>query len=471
MTSPSRFEGVKAQLVALDARMGGPVARLVSSPAARRVATGAFWTVFGSSLSRVLALVAAVLIARRLGPAHFGEYNLVQTTAGMMMALGGFGLNTTTTKFLAGKYRADPVAAGRVVGLSGIVSAAVGGGTGVLLAVLAPWIARDVLGSPQLTPALRVGALLLLFGPINGTQIGVLMGLERFRLIAGLTTLAAAVNVPLVVVGAVWDGMYGATIGAVVSSAVGTFLYRRAVYAAGRRVGIRPIYRDALKEWRLLFSYSLPMTLTNVVVAPVTWVGSAFVANQVDGVRELGLYAAANQWRNAIMLVATSAGSVLFPLFAHLHDSGRARSFARAFWTSFGLTAVVSALGAALLAGVAPWLMHLYGYAFVGASGVLVLLVVAGALSAPLTIVGHAIAGAGRMWLGLALSLVWAAVLVATSYALRTRGALGLSIAHVAAYGVHFLVALAFASAIVRGRGATPPVAEQGEIVTEQAGA
>ena len=337
--------------------------------------------------------------------------------------------------------------------------------------MLAPWVARDILGSPQLASALRVGSLLLLFGPINGTQIGVLMGLERFRLIAGLTTLTAALSVPLVVGGAAWDGVYGATIGAVASSAIGTFLYRRAVYAAGRRVGIRPIYRDALKEWRLLFSYSLPMTLTNVVIAPVTWVGSAFVANQVGGVRELGLYAAANQWRNAIMLVATSAGSVLFPLFAQLHDSGRARSFARAFWASLGLTAAVSALGAALLGGLAPRLMRLYGHGFVGASGVLVLLVVAGALSAPLTIVGHAIAGAGRMWLGLALSMVWAAVLVGTSFALRSRGALGLSIAHVAAYGVHLLVALAYASAIVRGRGAAPSVAEQGDVVTEQAGA
>ncbi|HVI94703.1 MAG TPA: oligosaccharide flippase family protein [Anaeromyxobacter sp.] len=471
MTASFWFDDVKAQLAALDARVGSPVVRLAASPTARRVATGAFWTVFGSGASRLLALIAAVLLARRLGPASFGEYNLVQTTAGMMMALGGFGLNTTTTKFLAGKYRADPAAAGRVVGLSGVVSAAVGGGTGVLLAVLAPWVARDVLGSPQLTPALRVGSLLLLFGPINGTQLGVLMGLERFRLIAGLTTLAAALSIPLVVAGAWWDGMFGATVGAVASSAIGTIMYRRAVYAAARRVGIRPLYRDALKEWRLLFSYSLPMTLTNVVVAPVTWVGSAFVANQLGGVRELGLYAAANQWRNAIMLVATSAGAVLFPLFAHLHDSGRARSFARAFWTSLGLTAAVSALGAAALAGLAPWLMHLYGHGFVEASGVLVLLVIAGALSAPLSIVGHAIAGAGRMWLGLALSVVWAAVLVSTSYVLRTRGALGLSIAHVAAYGVHLLVALAFASAIVRGRGAAPPVAEPGDVATEQAGA
>lgn len=471
MTPSSRFEEMKAQLVALDARVGSPVVRLAASPMARRVATGAFWTVFGSGVSRVLALFAAVLLARRLGPTLFGEYNLVQTTAGMMMALGGFGLNTTTTKFLAGKYRADPDAAGRVVGLSGIVSAAVGGGTGLLLAVLAPWVASDVLGSPQLAPALRVGSLLLLFGPINGTQLGVLMGLERFRLMAGLTTLSAALSIPLLVVGAWRGGMYGATVGAVLSSAIATFLYRRAVYAAGRRVGIRPLYRESMKEWRLLFSYSLPMTLTNVVVAPVTWIGSAFVANQVGGVRELGLYAAANQWRNAIMLIATSAGSVLFPLFAHLHDSGRARSFARAFWTSFGITAAVSALGAAALGAVAPWLMHLYGHDFVGASGVLVLLVVAGALSAPLTIVGHAIAGAGRMWLGLALSVVWACVLVSTSYALRANGALGLSVAHVAAYGVHLLVALAFASAIVRGRGGAPSVAEHGDVVTEQAGA
>jgi O-antigen/teichoic acid export membrane protein len=437
----------------LGASIAAPVSRFATSPLARRLATGAFWSLFGSGLSRVLALLGAILVARQLGAARFGEFNLVQTTAGMLMALGGFGLNTTATRFIAGKYRGDPDGAGRIVALARLTAAAVGGGSGLLLLVAAPWVAREVLAAPQLTPALRVGSLLLLFGPVNGAQLGILMGLERFRLIAVVSAIGAALSIPLLVLGARQGGMFGCVVALVVSTALTTILCRSAVLRAARQAGIRPRYRDALREWRVLCSYSVPTTLANLLLAPVTWLTSAIVANQPGGVRELGLYAAANQWRNAIVLVATAAGAVLFPLFSHLHDSGRSRSFSRAFWVSLLATAAVAAAAAALLSAFAPGIMRVYGAEFRGADGVMVLLVVAGALAAPLSVVGHALASSGRMWLTLGLNLAWAAVLVGTSYLLRDRGAAGLSVANVAAYGVHLAAALACAAVVVRSIG------------------
>jgi O-antigen/teichoic acid export membrane protein len=371
----------------------------------------------------------------------------------MLMALGGFGLNATATKFLAGRYRGDPAGAGRVVVLSGGLSAAVGGLTGALLLATAPWVARELLAAPHLARALRLGAALLLIGPVNGTQIGILMGLERFRLIAVVSTVAAAASVPLLVVGARVGGMEGGVVAVVASALVGAVLHATAVRHAMRAAGIRAIWRDARREWRLLLSFSLPTTLANLLLAPVTWASSAIVAHQAAGLRELGLFAAANQWRNAIVLVATSAGSVVFPLFSHLHDSGRARSFARALRASVAITAAASLLAAGVLAASAPILMRAYGTEFAGASRVLVLLVVAGAVSAPLTIVNHALAGAARTWTTLGLNLLWASVLVAVTWALRARGAVGLSVAHVAAYSVHLLAGLACASKVVREPG------------------
>jgi O-antigen/teichoic acid export membrane protein len=419
-------------------------------PALRRLATGAFWSVLGSGVSRLLAVAAAILVARELGAVPFGELNLVQGTTGMLMALGGFGLNATATKFLAGRYRGDPVGAGRIVVLSAVSSAAFGALTAVLLFANASWVAGDLLAAPQLAPALRLGSVLLVLGPVNGTQLGILMGLERFRLIALVTTASAAASVPLLVAGARLGGMLGGVGGVVASTAVATAFHAAAVQRAMREAGIRAVYRDAPREWRLLFSYSVPMTLSNLLLAPVTWVTSAIVAHQAAGLRELGLFAAANQWRNAIVLVATSAGAVVFPLFSHLHDSGRARAFARAFWAAAGVTAAASLVGAGALAAVSPALMRTYGAEFAGANRVLVVLVVAGAVSAPLTIVGHALAGAGRMWLTLALNLVWACAMLGTTYVLRSRGAMGLSLAHLAAYGVHLVAGLACAGVVLR---------------------
>ena len=141
-----------------------------------------------------------------------------------------------------------------MIGLSGMMAAAVGGGTGLVLAAAAPFVAREVLGAPELAGALRVGSLLLLFGPVNGAQLGVLMGLERFRLIAIVTTAAAALSVPLLVLGARYDGMPGAVTALVATAALTTVLYQAAVRAAARAAGIRPAFWSAFAEWRILFS-------------------------------------------------------------------------------------------------------------------------------------------------------------------------------------------------------------------------
>ncbi|MBI5549657.1 MAG: oligosaccharide flippase family protein [Deltaproteobacteria bacterium] len=422
--------------------MAGGAQRGASPSLTRRAASGAFWSVSGSVLSRLLTLAAAIFVARHLGAAAFGEYNLVLTTAGVLQALAGFGLGATAAKYLSGKYRLEPAAAGRVIGLSSVIAAGVGALATGLLALSGPWIARVVLNAPQLGGALRLGSLLLLFGSIQGAQVGVLTGLERFRLLALVSVVAAVVTAPLLVLGASQGGTLGGVVGLVVSAAVTIALFGVAVRVATRASGIRPRYRGALAEWRILFSYSLPATLSNLLLAPVTWAASAILVNQWDGLRELGLFSAANQWRNAIVFVATAIGAALLPLFSHLHDSGRSRAFLEAFWASFILIGVMCMAAAGLLAALAPVLMRSYGAEFASATTVLIVLVIAGAIAAPLSVVGNAMGGAGKMWLGFALNLAWAGALLATAYALRSWGALGLSLAYLLAYLVHLFTSL-----------------------------
>lgn len=424
--------------------------RFSSSPVFQRVASGAFWSVFGTGVSRALALFAAVLVARLLGAVAFGEYNLVQNTAGTFQALAGFGLGTTATKFLSGKYRADPDAAGRMVALSGLVAAFVGTIATVALIVTGPWIAAQVLGAPQLGSALRIASLLLLLGSVNGAQFGVLTGLERFRLLAVVSGISAVVSIPLLVLGARMGGLNGGVIGVVASQAVATVIYGAGVGVAMRAAGIRPRYATALREWRILVGFSMPATFANLLSMPVTWVTSVVLANQPNGLRELGLFSAANQWRNAILLIATSAGAVLFPVFSHLHDSGRTRTLSRAFRTSFAGIAGICLAAAVVLAAAGPWIMRAYGSEFSSASRVLAVMVFTGALAAPLNVAGYVISGAGRMWLGFGLTFVWACVLAVLGWALRTHGAIGLSVAYFVAYLVHLLLAFGCAQLLLR---------------------
>lgn len=152
------------------------------------------------------------------------------------------------------------------------------------------------------------------------------------------------------------------------------------------------------------------------------------------------------------MLVATSAGAALFPVFAQLHDSGRWRELSRAFWASFAILAAVCLLAALTLSAGGEYLMRAYGAEFAAAGRVLVIMVFTGAIAAPMTVAGHVISGAGRMWLGFAFTTVWACVLVGLTWVLRARGAVGLAEAYLGAYLVQLLLSVAGAQlCFVRG--------------------
>jgi hypothetical protein len=64
-------------------------------------------------MSRLLALAAALLVARLLGKASYGELGIVQSTIVMFGTLAGFGMGTTAAKFVAEFRHSDPVRAGK----------------------------------------------------------------------------------------------------------------------------------------------------------------------------------------------------------------------------------------------------------------------------------------------------------------------------------------------------------------------
>src|SRR5262245_26613534 len=97
---------------------------------AARVVRGSLWSLAGALLSRVLALVSAMLVARLLGKSIYGELGLIQSTIGMFGTLAAFGMGATATKYIAEFRNKDPQRAGRIIALSSAVSWS----TGIILA-------------------------------------------------------------------------------------------------------------------------------------------------------------------------------------------------------------------------------------------------------------------------------------------------------------------------------------------------
>jgi O-antigen/teichoic acid export membrane protein len=392
----------------------------------------------GTGFAQGAALVTTLFTARILGPTHFGELAIINSTMGLLGVFAGLGLGLTSTKYVAELREKDPLRTGLILGLVNRAVLVSGVAIAGSLFLVAPWLAAN-LQAPGLVLELRTGCLLLLFNEINGVQIGSLAGYEAFSSIARVNTLRGFFGLPVGILGAWAFGLYGAVVATVVVAAVGVTLSHLALEREATRWGIVITTKGARSELSLLWRFSLPAFLGSVVVGPTTWLASAILVNQPGGYAQLGVFNAANQWRTTVMFFPTVVGQAALPILSSLLGGGATRSSRRVLGAAIGASALTAVPIAVVLILVRGFVMALYGPVFAGYGDVLGLVALTIVLLAIQTPVGQVIAASGRMWLGAAINLAWSAVFTvcAVLFISRGYGAFGLAAAYLIAYTFH----------------------------------
>lgn len=426
--------------------------RLRGSPLGYRLARGFAWSTLGAVVARGMALLAAVLVARILGRENYGRLGVVQSTIGMFSIFAGFGLGITATKYVAEFRTKDPERARRLIAMSGFVAAIAGSLMSVVLIVLAPWLATRTLAAPELSRLLTIAAPMLFLGAVNGAQTGALSGLEAFRAIARVNTWSGLAGFALMVGGAYLSGLEGAVLGLVAVLAVNWALNRRALSseadAARIPLGVEGAWRESAVLWR----FSVPAALSAIMVGPAYWVCSAIVVNRPRGYEEMGLFNAANQWFGALLFLPGILGQVVLPVLSERLATADHDQPVRVLTASIvgnGLTVVPLAV---IISVASPLIMLFYGPDFRSGWPTLVVVAITGALLAVQLPAGQAIAAKGQMWLGFWMNTGWALAFVGLTLVLADRGAFGLALARLAAYGVHTTWTLGWVYAVFRHR-------------------
>lgn len=418
--------------------------RLSSSPLRQRLIRAAAWSFVGAGLSRTLGLASSIFVARILHKEVFGELGIIQSTSGMFAAFAGLGLGLTATKYVAEFRDRDPRRAGQVIQLSRTLSVAVGGVMTVVVLVSSGWLSAHVLGAPMLRNPLRVGAMLLILGALNDSQLGALAGLEAFKRIALLALWSGLLTFPLTVGGAFVGGLNGALWGLVGVSVAGCLLGQVALRRETASLGLPLINRGLGAQLKLVWSFALPAALAGIVTTSVTWACNAMLVNSPGGYAEMGVFSAANQWRSAILFIPATIGTAALPILANLRGEKDRFRYGKVLRYNVLVSASLAALVALPVVFLAPHIMASYGEGFRGGGVVLTILAVTAILMAAAAVIGQAIASLGRMWAGLWLNSVWAIVLLATAWQLIGWGARGLAIATAVAYGVHLVTVSAY---------------------------
>ncbi|HUK99309.1 MAG TPA: oligosaccharide flippase family protein [Nitrospirota bacterium] len=410
------------------------VARVRVSPLGYRLASGTFWSLVGTLSARGLSLLAAILLARRLGKEGFGEFGIIQGTVVSLSAIIAYGLGLTATKHIAENREKDSERAGRIMALSGIVSFASSMLLAVCLAIFAPWVASQTLAAPHLSSLLRISALYFFLISLNGAQTGSLAGFHAFRTIAWVNLQSGIATFIFMVCGVLLGGLYGAVWSLVASGAFGWLVTHLAVRREAAKAGVPFSFTGVWRELAVLKSFSLPAVLASTLFGPVGWVCSAILVNKPGGYAQMGIFNATNQWFGLVMFLPGLLGQVVLPMLAEsvgAGDNARSRRILKITVLANAFVVVPLVL---VISIASPWLLSLYGAGFAPAWPVLVISIVTAGLVAIVSPVSQSLNAEGRLWIAFFLNLCWALLFIIMTELLIDRGAAGLVAARLIAY-------------------------------------
>lgn len=417
----------------------------------RRLAHGVSWTALGAVLSRLALLAGTIVCARILGPVPYGKLALLQSGILTLATFAGMGMAVTVTKHLSELRTRQPGQAGRLLGLTLMISLASSAAAGLLLALARTPVAGSILRSPDVAPLLPVTAITLVFTVLAAVQSAALAGFEAFPSLAAANFASGLATAVFTVSGAALGELEGALWGSAAAGLFSAAILAVAVRRSANRFGLGFRFDLHRTDLRVIFESSLPMLLAGVIPPAVTTLTGTMLARTQGGYAELGLFAAADQWRTAILFLPALVGQASLPILTDLYAGGDMHSYRRLFQVNLLGTSAVCLGAAAVITLAGPTIMAFYGKAYAAHSAVLMYCCAGAALAGIAGVAAQVLTSSGRYWLGFQLNAIWGAALLTLGYHWRGDGSLGLARAYCFSYLLHLAIVATVTYLLARG--------------------
>jgi O-antigen/teichoic acid export membrane protein len=154
--------------------------------------------VAGKVIPLLVAIITVPFIIKGLGTERFGVLTLVWAVIGYF-GLFDMGLGKASTKFVADQEAKDPRQLSPVIGTSILLLISVGIIGGILIAVITPWLVKDILNIPKdlIGETLKAfyilsGAIPMVLGAVGAR--GILAAQQRFGLVNAVKIPATVIN-------------------------------------------------------------------------------------------------------------------------------------------------------------------------------------------------------------------------------------------------------------------------------------
>jgi len=401
----------------------------------RGLAHGGFMLFVGEFLSTILLALAAILMARLLGPGGYGLYTLALVIPNLTVNLIGLSMDFAAARFPAG-FRAGGKPWAAIAILRSIIffKSLIALTVSLTCLAFADQLASIVLNRPDAGGYLRLGLAFVVFQAIWSLLYYAFTGLDEAEKSALMKVLAASIKVvaaPLLIVlgyeivGAIIGHYLGITIAAV----TGIILLFRSckrlrLNAVNESFGKSPLGQ----ELKMVLSYGLPLYLATAITILIGQLRFIFLAYNVPD-RDIGGFQAALNFQALFLVFLRPIITSLLPAFSKLSSNDEGRGVDLLFNLSVRYSSLLMVPLSVAVMILSPQLMEIiYGHQYLWAATYLTLYAVIFLyVGLGYGTLGSLFNGIGETGLTLRLNLVNLLAFLLTAYALTPRlGVIGL---------------------------------------------
>jgi len=407
------------------------------------------WNGIAYVVPRVAVLVAGLYVAHRWGQESFARYSLAAVTLMVVGNLVGASLGTVASKYVPEFARGDATLLGR--GFASVVLLAVGFSVTLSVAVicLAPALARAFAVNPPITPLLEISGVAIAACVLNGPAVGLLSGSTKFKHAAFISVLAgaafAASLVPLNDLAGPGGTLIALAAFYSVSAAAALFIVRVQL----RQDVCRSRSHEVRARSITMLRYFAPMLLAAGMITPVVWLCNALLARSANGLSEVARFSAGYNWFAVASSIPAVLAQVEFVRMSKSRATGDSKGLARALRLFVAQNLLFVAPVVIAGAAIAGTLMALFQVDDAQARLCLRLLLASALVASLGNPAGMFLAVIDRIWIASLLNVGWACITLGCATWLRGAGAVGVGVAFLIGYFVHFLVASTIAWKLV----------------------
>mgnify|MGYP000088291816 CR=1 FL=1 len=401
----------------------------------RGLAHGGFMLFVGEFLSTTLLALAAILMARLLGPSGYGLYTLALVIPSLTVNLIGLGVDFAAARFPA-KFRSESKPGAAVAILRSIVLLRSLIALVISLTYLAftDWLASIALNRPDASGYLRLSLVFMVFQAVWSLLYYAFTGLDEAEKSALVRISAASIKVvaaPLLIV--LGYGVTGAIIGHYLGITLATIAGTILLVKSCRKLRLKAVKESygesSLRQGlKLVLSYGLPLYLATAITTLISQLRFIFLAYNVsDG--DIGGFQAALNFQALFLVFLTPIITSLLPAFSKLGSNDEDHGIDLLFNLSVRYSALLMVPLSVAVMILSPQLMEIiYGHEYLWAATYLTLYVVIFLyVGLGYGVLGSLFNGVGETGLTLRLNLVNLLVFLPSAYALTPRlGAVGL---------------------------------------------